>query len=79
MVVGMYDAAMPRRTTIEVDEQLLGRAQAALGTQGLKDTVDAALIEAIRRAQRQRLAERIAAGTGIDRSVDLLHETRPTR
>jgi|GEM_PF-1164431 len=79
MAKDMYHAAMSRRTTIEIDEALLGRAQAALGTRGLKDTVDAALTEAIRRAQRERLAQRIAGGGGIDRSIDLLRETRPTR
>lgn len=75
----MYDGTMLRRTTIEVDDELLGRAQAALGTRGLKDTVDAALGEAVRRAQRERLAQRITTGSGIERSVDLLHETRPAR
>ncbi len=75
----MYHGAMIRRTTIEIDEALLGHAQAALGTRGLKDTVDAALTEVIRRAQRERLVQRIAGGAGIDRSADLLRETRPTR
>lgn len=69
---------MIRRTTIEVDERKLGRAQAALGTTGLKDTVDGALDEVIRRDLRQRLARRIASGDGIDRSEELLAETRPT-
>ena len=79
MAVDMYHAPMARRTTIEVDEELLGRAQAALGTRGLKDTVDAALGEAIRRNQRERLAQRIERGLGVDRSPELLRDTRPTR
>jgi len=79
MAVDMYHDLMARRTTIEVDEELLGRAQSALGTRGLKDTVDAALGEAIRRSQRERLAQRIADGRGIDRSPDVLDDTRPTR
>lgn len=70
---------MTRRTTIDVDEDLLIGAQAALGTTGLKDTVDAAFSEAIRRSLRQRLGKRIATGDGIDRSVALLDETRPVR
>jgi len=70
---------MPRRTTIEVDDQLLSRAQEALGTRGLKDTVEKAFHEAIRRALRERLAARIETGAGVDRSAELLTETRPTR
>jgi Arc/MetJ family transcription regulator len=70
---------MTRRTTIEIDDQLLARAQQALGTSGLKDTVDAAFDEVIRRSLRERLARRIADGAGIDRGPDLLAETRPAR
>jgi Arc/MetJ family transcription regulator len=70
---------MPRRTTIEVDDELLSRAQEALGTRGLKDSVEKAFCEAIRRDLRSRLAARIDTGEGIDRSPELLGETRPTR
>jgi Arc/MetJ family transcription regulator len=70
---------MPRRTTIEVDDELLSRAQQALGTQGLKDTVEKAFREAIRRNLRERLAERIETGAGIDRSPELMADSRPTR
>lgn len=70
---------MPRRTTIEIDDALLERAQEALGTRGLKETVDKAFREAIRRQLRERLAERLVTGEGIDRSPDLLEQTRPTR
>ena len=70
---------MPRRTTIEVDDELLSRAQEALGTRGLKDTVEKAFREAIRRDLRERLAARIETGAGIDRSPELLSDTRPTR
>ena len=70
---------MSRRTTIEVDDQLLSRAQKALGTRGLKDTVDKAFREAIRRDLRERLAARIGTGAGVDRSRGVLTETRPTR
>lgn len=70
---------MARRTTIEVDDELLGRAQAALGTTGLKDTVDAAFQEAVGRSLRSRLADRIESGDGIDRSPELLAEVRPER
>lgn len=70
---------MSRRTTIEVDEALLAQAQAALGTRGLKDTVDAALKEIVRRALRGQLAKRLESGEGIDRSRSMLERTRPTR
>lgn len=70
---------MSRRTTIEVDDVLLSRAQEALGTRGLKDTVEKAFREAIRRDLRERLAARIETAAGVDRSPELLTETRPTR
>lgn len=70
---------MSRRTTIEVDDELLGRAQRALGTNGLKDTVDAAFREAVRNSLRSRLADRIESGEGVDRSEEILAATRPQR
>lgn len=57
---------MGRRTTIEIDDVLLGAAQAVLGTTGLKDTVDVALGEVVRSAQRQKLRERLKSGQGFD-------------
>jgi Arc/MetJ family transcription regulator len=68
-----------RRTTLDVDDELLASAQVALGTHGLKATVDAAFREAIRRSLRERLADRIDTGAGIDRSPELLAKTRPER
>jgi Arc/MetJ family transcription regulator len=38
-----------RRITVELDEALLTRAQAVLSTKGIKDTVDQALREVLRR------------------------------
>jgi Arc/MetJ family transcription regulator len=75
----LYGQSMPRRTTIDIDDALLARAQAALGTRGLKDTVDTALRAAVRQSARARLAARIASGAGIDRSEALLAQTRPER
>lgn len=63
----MYATGMTRRTTVEIDDAQLHAAQVALGTTGLKDTVDAALREVIRSAKRRRLADRLAAGEGFDR------------
>ncbi|MGH3567557.1 MAG: type II toxin-antitoxin system VapB family antitoxin [Pseudonocardia sp.] len=70
---------MTRRTTLDVDDDLLGQAQYVLGTRGLKDTVDAAFREVIRRSLRERLAARIDSGEGIDRSPELLAQSRPPR
>lgn len=75
----MYTVGMTRRTTIEIDEALLGRAQVALGTRGLKDTVEAALHAVVRRQGRDRLAARIVSGDGVDRSAAALDEVRPRR
>ncbi len=41
--------------------------------------MDKAFREAIRRYLRERLAERILTGAGIDRSPELLAESRPPR
>lgn len=50
---------------------MLARAQKALGTSGLKATVDAALQAAVEQVLRARLARRILSGEGIDRSPQL--------
>ncbi len=65
-----------RRTTIEIDEELLANAQNVLGTTGLKDTVDAALDEVVRAHLRRRLIERIKTGKGIDRGEHILRASR---
>ena len=50
---------MARRTTIEIDEQLLARARAALGATTMRATVEAALRLAADQAESEarRLAE----------------------
>ena len=53
---------MTRRTTIEMDEDLLSRARAVLGTSGIKDTVDAALTDVVRREQLRRFADEVVTG-----------------
>jgi Arc/MetJ family transcription regulator len=57
---------MSRRTSILIDDELIERAQAALGTSGITDTIEAALNEAIRAKQRQRLVERFLSPDGYD-------------
>lgn len=59
-----------------IDEDQLARAQQALGTTGIKDTIDRALDEAIRADLRRRLAERVRSGQGVDRREDVLAASR---
>lgn len=70
---------MARRTTIEVDEQLLDAARQVLGTRGLKDTVDRALSEIVRAHRRRELAEQLHTGEGIDRGDAVLSRSREWR
>ncbi len=46
-----------RRTTLEIDEDMLSQAREILGTKGVKDTVDEALREVLRREAGERLME----------------------
>lgn len=65
-----------RRTSLDIDEEQLSRAQRVLGTKGVKDTIDRALEEVLRADLRRQLAERIRTGEGIDRGDDLLDASR---
>ena len=55
-----------RKTTLVVDEALLRRASAVLGTSGLKATVDRALEEVVAADTRRRLAQRLREMRGLD-------------
>jgi Arc/MetJ family transcription regulator len=44
-----------RRTTLDLDEDMLAKAREILGTRGIKDTVDEALREIVRREAGRRL------------------------
>ena len=68
-----------RRTSIELDEEQLTRAQRVLGTKGVKDTVERAFDQVLRADLRRRLAERIRSGEGIDRGDKVLDESRRWR
>jgi Arc/MetJ family transcription regulator len=70
---------MTRKTTIAVDDELLARAQAVLGTRGLKDTVDAALTEVVRAELRRQLADQLESGEGLDFSDDVARAARQWR
>jgi Arc/MetJ family transcription regulator len=65
-----------RRTSIEVDEALLHEAQRILGTVGVRDTVEAAWRELVRREKLAQLADDLAAGRLIDADPDLVADAR---
>ena len=50
------------KTTVEIDLEQLERAQAALKTEGIKNTVNAALREVSRKAALQDAADYVLAG-----------------
>jgi len=55
-----------RKTTIEVDDELVARAGAVLGTRGLKATIHRALEEVVARQARLRLVDRLRTMEGLD-------------
>lgn len=65
-----------RKTTVEIDEELLARAQDALGTKGIKETIDKALHEAWRWVMLRELAEQLRTGDGLDLGPEMLQEVR---
>jgi Arc/MetJ family transcription regulator len=48
-----------RRTTLDIDDNMLSKARQILGTNGIKDTVDEALREIVRREAGRRLIARL--------------------
>jgi Arc/MetJ family transcription regulator len=54
------------KTSIDLDDGLVARAAAVLGTRGFKATVQRALEEVVARDARMRLAERLRCMTGLD-------------
>ena len=65
-----------RRTSLEIDEEQLARAQRVLGTKGVKDTIDRAFEEVLRADLRRRLADRVRTGEGVDRGDGVLEASR---
>jgi Arc/MetJ family transcription regulator len=55
-----------RKTTIVIDDEIIAQAKEALGTTGLKETIDAALLEAIRAQTRRDHVERLRTMAGLD-------------
>jgi Arc/MetJ family transcription regulator len=48
-----------RRTTLDIDEDMFAKAREALGTTGVKDTVNEALREVAKREPGKRLIARL--------------------
>ena len=48
-----------RRTTLDIDEDMLSKARAILGTRGVKDTVNEALLEVVRVEAGKRFIARL--------------------
>lgn len=55
-----------RKTTIVIDDELVAQAKEALGTRGLKETIDAALLEAVKAQARREHVERLRTMRGLD-------------
>ena len=53
---------MKKTTTLTYDDEILRAVEAAMGTRGLKATVDAVFEDTLRRAAWKRLLERHRAG-----------------
>jgi Arc/MetJ family transcription regulator len=69
-----YSMYMPRRTTIELDEELLHRAKRALGLTGTRATVEEALRRAADQAEgdrRRRRADQLRYLEQMPEHVDL--------
>lgn len=67
---------MMRRTSIEIDETLLKEAQRILGTAGVRDTVEGAWRELLRRERLAQLADDLANGRLLDAAPGLVADAR---
>lgn len=65
-----------RRTSIEIDETLLKEAQRILGTAGVRDTVEGAWRELLRRERLAQLADDLANGRLLDAAPGLVADAR---
>nr|WP_039941680.1 type II toxin-antitoxin system VapB family antitoxin [Streptomyces himastatinicus] len=64
------------RTVIDLDDDLLAEAQTALGTTTKVGTVNAALLEVVKRLRRQEFFDAIDSGE-IDLTYDARNEVAP--
>jgi Arc/MetJ family transcription regulator len=66
MISNMDESMSVRKTSVEIDEQLVARVQEALGTSTLKETIHAALLEVVREEARRAEVEALAEMRGMD-------------
>ncbi len=67
-----------RRTTLDIDEDMLAKAREALGTTGVKDTVNEALREVAKREAGKRLIPWFKENEDLANPEIMKHARRPT-
>jgi len=55
-----------RKTSVEIDEELIAEAQRILDTRTIRDTIEAALREVVRADARRQEVEALAGMKGLD-------------
>jgi len=70
-----YNSVMVKRTSLNLELELVAQAREVLGTRGTTDTIHRALEDVVRRERLQALAER----TFEDLTPEALDELRRTR
>jgi Arc/MetJ family transcription regulator len=65
-----------RRTSLEIDEDMLVKARAILGTRGIRDTVEEALREVVRREAGRRLIAWLAENEDL-RNPEIMAKAWP--
>ena len=68
-----------RKTTVEIDFDQLAKAQAALRTEGIKETVNAALREVSRKAALESAAEYVLSGRMVVPDLEVWAAAREPR
>jgi Arc/MetJ family transcription regulator len=64
------------RTTLDIDDEMLSKAREILGTRGIKDTVDEALREIVRREAGRRLIARLKENEDL-RNPEIMERAWP--
>ena len=59
-----------RKTSVTIDEDLLGAVQEALDTKTVKDTIEQAFLEILRARARQEEVEALSTMSGMDLDDD---------